>query len=86
MKLILTSVKAEEHFSTEKLVEWIKKLGYTYNLKSSTIEGRKMDRPIIDLKNINEFFLLSKKVKEPLILKHDDGGNPVVMIYNSWIE
>lgn len=86
MKLILTSVKAEDHFSTEKLVEWIKKLGYTYNLKSSTIEGIKMDRPIIDLKNINEFFLLSKKVKEPLILKHDDGGNPVVIIYNSWIE
>lgn len=86
MKLILTSLKAEKHFSTEKLVERIKKLGYTYNLKSSTFEGRKLKRPVIDLKNINDFYLLSKKVKESLILTHDDGGNPVIIIYNDNIE
>lgn len=83
MKILLTSIKAERKGYTDDLLNRMNKLGYSYNLVNSSIQGTRMKRPVLDFKNINEFYKFVRKTDERLILSFDDGGNPCAIIFNS---
>lgn len=85
MKIVISSVKAEAKRTSDDLVNRLNKLGYTYNLVNSSIQGLHMKRPVLDFKNINEFYKLSKKTDDSLIVMFDDGGNPCAVIVNDFV-